>query len=151
MVPLYVDGGLCNLQRIMPDGAKRFLSGGRLKGAYSPIGKLVSGQPLYICEGWATGSTIHAETGAAVACAMTADNLLKAGRQLQRYYPDSPLIIAGDDDRKTEAKGKGNPGRTAATKAAAELGCALVLPSFSADAPVDLSDFNDLANWRSAQ
>jgi len=151
MVPLYVDGCLCNLQRIMPDGAKRFLSGGRLKGAYSPIGKLVIGQPLYVCEGWATGATIHAETGAPVACAMSADNLLEAGRQLQRYYPDSPLIIAGDDDRETEAKGKGNPGRSAAMKAAAALGCGLVLPSFPADAPPVLSDFNDLASWRNAQ
>tara|TARA_Y100000815_G_scaffold150617_1_gene136662 strand:+ start:3776 stop:4708 length:933 start_codon:yes stop_codon:yes gene_type:complete len=151
MVPLYVDGCICNLQRIMPDGTKRFLSGGRLKGTYSPIGTLTPGQSLYVCEGWATGATIHAETGVPVACAMTAENLLEAGRQLQRNHPDNPLIIAGDDDRKTEAKGKGNPGRTAATRAAAELGCALVLPCFPADAPVDLSDFNDLANWRSAQ
>ncbi|WP_313284790.1 toprim domain-containing protein [Stutzerimonas kunmingensis] len=151
MVPLYVGSRLYNLQRIMPDGTKRFLSGGRLKGTYSPIGKLVIGQPLYVCEGWATGATIHAETGSPVACAMTADNLLEAGRQLQRDYPDNPLIIAGDDDRKTEAAGKGNPGRNAANKAAAALGCHLVLPPFPNNAPLDLSDFNDLASWRNAQ
>lgn len=151
MVPLYADGCLCNLQRIMPDGTKRFLSGGRLKGTYSPIGTLAPGQTLYVCEGWATGATIYAETGAPVACAMTASNLLEAGRQLQRCYPDSPLIIAGDDDRKAEANGKGNPGRTAATKAAAVLGCGLVLPYFPADAPPNLSDFNDLAIWRNVQ
>lgn len=146
LVPLYVDGYLCNLQRIMQDGTKRFLSGGRVKGAYCPIGKLEPGQPLYVCEGWATGATIHAETGAAVACAMNAGNLLEVGRQLQRHYPDSPLIVAGDDDRQTE----GNPGRTAATRAAAVLGCAVVLPPFPDDAPLALSDFNDLANWRVA-
>ena len=151
LVPLYADGYLCNLQRIAADGSKRFLSGGRVKGAYSPIGVLEPGQPLYVCEGWATGATIHAETGAAVACAMNAGNLLEVGRQLQRHYPDSPLIIAGDDDRQTEAEGKGNPGRAAATQAAAVLGCGLVLPPFPADAPIDLSDFNDLANWRAAQ
>ncbi|MBC7197707.1 MAG: toprim domain-containing protein [Pseudomonas balearica] len=147
LVPLYADGYLCNLQRIAADGSKRFLSGGRVKGAYSPIGTLEPGQPLYVCEGWATGATIHAETGAAVACAMNAGNLLEVGRQLQRHHPDSPLIIAGDDDRQTE----GNPGRTAATQAAAALGCGLVLPPFAADAPLELSDFNDLANWRPAQ
>ena len=151
LVPLYADGYLCNLQRIAADGSKRFLSGGRVKGAYSPIGVLEPGQPLYVCEGWATGATIHAETGAAVACAMNAGNLLEVGRQLQRHYPDSPLIIAGDDDRQTEAEGKGNPGRAAATQAAAALGCGLVLPPFPADAPLGLSDFNDLANWRAAQ
>ena len=147
LVPLYADGYLCNLQRIGTDGVKRFLSGGRVKGAYSPIGKLEPGQTLYVCEGWATGATIHKDTGAAVACAMNAGNLLDVGRQLQRHYPDSPLIVAGDDDRQTE----GNPGRTAATKAASSLGCAVVLPPFPDDAPLALSDFNDLANWRAAQ
>jgi len=151
LVPLYADGYLCNLQRIAADGGKRFLSGGRVKGAYSPIGTLEPGQPLYVCEGWATGATIHAETGAAVACAMNAGNLLEVGRQLQRHYPDSVLIVAGDDDRQTGAEGKGNPGREAASKAAAVLGCGLVLPPFPDDAPLELSDFNDLANWRAAQ
>jgi putative DNA primase/helicase len=147
LVPLYVDGYLCNLQRIVADGAKRFLSGGRVKGAYSPIGTLEPGQPLYICEGWATGATIHAETGAAVACALNAGNLLEVGRQLQRHYPSSPLIVAGDDDRQT----KDNPGRSAANKAAALLGCGVVLPPFPSNAPPELSDFNDLADWRAAQ
>lgn len=147
LVPLYASDHLCNLQRVYPDGAKRFLSGGRVKGAYSPIGIPAPGLTLYICEGWATGLTIHEETGAAVACAMNAGNLLAVGRQLQHHYPDTPLIIAGDDDRKTE----GNPGRVAATQAAETLRCGLVLPSFPSDAPVTLSDFNDLANWRTAQ
>ncbi|AKN29160.1 toprim domain-containing protein [Stutzerimonas stutzeri] len=147
LVPLYLGRVLVNLQRIAADGSKRFLSGGRVKGAYSPIGALEPGQPLYVCEGWATGATIHAETGAAVACAMNAGNLLEVGRQLQRHHPDSPLIIAGDDDRQTE----GNPGRSAATQAAAALGCGLVLPPWSGTEPLSLSDFNDLANWRAAQ
>lgn len=151
LVPLYADGHLCNLQRILPDGTKRFLAGGRVKGAYSPIGTLEQGQKLYVCEGWATGATIHAETDAAVACAMTAGNLFDVGRQLQRHYSDNPLIVAADDDRKTEAAGKGNPGREAANKAAAALGCHLVLPPFPSNAPLDLSDFNDLASWRNAQ
>lgn len=151
LVPLYADGLLMNLQRIMPDGTKRFLTGGRVKGCYSPIGRLEHGKPLYICEGWATGASIHADTGHAVACAMNAGNLLEVGRQLQRQHPDSLLVIAGDDDRQTEAEGKGNPGVEAASKAAAALGCAMVLPVFPPDAPLALSDFNDLANWRAGQ
>lgn len=151
LVPLYADGLLMNLQRIMPDGTKRFLTGGRVKGCYSPIGRLEHGKPLYICEGWATGVTIHEHTGHAVACAMNAGNLLEVGRQLQRQHPDSLLVIAGDDDRQTEAEGKGNPGVEAASKAAAALGCAMVLPVFPPDAPLALSDFNDLANWRAGR
>jgi len=146
LVPLYGDGYLCNLQRISADGTKRFLSGGRVKGGYSPIGTLEPGKPLYICEGWATGATINAETLAAVACAMSAGNLLEVGRLLQRHYPNSPLIIAGDDDRQTE----GNPGRSAANKAAAVLGCGVVMPKWSGAEPLQLSDFNDLYQWREA-
>lgn len=146
LVPLYFGRVLVNLQRIGADGAKRFLFGGRVKGAYSPTGTLEPGQPLYVCEGWATGATIHEAKGAAVACAMNAGNLLEVGRQLQRHYPNNPLIVAGDDDRQTE----GNPGRTAATHAAAALGCGLVLPPWSGTEPLSLSDFNDLRQWREA-
>ncbi|MGY8822158.1 MAG: toprim domain-containing protein [Pseudomonadales bacterium] len=146
LVPLYLWRVLVNLQRIAADGDKRFLSGGRVKGCYSPIGTLEPGQPLYVCEGWATGATIHEAKGAAVACAMNAGNLLEVGRHIQRHYPDSTLIIAGDDDRQTE----GNPGRTAATQAAAALECGLVLPPWSGAEPPSLSDFNDLRQWREA-
>lgn len=151
LVRLYLGRVLVNLQRIRSDGSEWFLSGGRVDGAYSLIGTPEPGQPLYVCEGWAAGATIHAETGSAVACAMTAGNLLEAGRQLQRLHPDSPLIIAGDDDRRTEAEGKGSAGREAATRAAAMLGCGLVLPPPSGVEQLSLSDFNDLANWRAAQ
>lgn len=147
LVPLYYEGQLVNLQRIAPDGGKRFLYGGMIKGCYSPLGIIALGQPLYVCEGWATGATIHAETGHAVACAMNAGNLLPVGQRLQRQHPDAVLIMTGDDDRQTE----GNPGRTAANKAAVMLGCGVVFPPWPDDAPLTLTDFNDLANWRVAQ
>jgi len=147
LVPLTRDGVLVNLQRIYSDGSKRFLSGGMVTGCCALLGTVTAGQPLYACEGWATGATIYAETGAAVACAMNAGNLLPAGQRLQRQHPDAVLIVAGDDDRMTE----GNPGRTAAIKAAAALGCGLVLPQWPDTAPLTLTDVNDLANWRAAQ
>lgn len=147
LVPLTRDDLLVSLQRIKPDGDKRFLFGGMTKGCCSLIGTIQPGRPLYICEGWATGATLHAATGAAVACAMYAHNLLEVGRRLQRQHPDAVLIVAGDDDRMTE----GNPGRTAAIKAAATLGCGLIFPPWSGAEPLTLSDFNDLANWRAEQ
>jgi putative DNA primase/helicase len=150
LVPLYLGGVLVNLQRIYRDGAKRFLAGGRVAGGYSPIGTLEPGCLLYVCEGWATGATLHEHTGAAVACAMNAGNLLEAGRQLRRLYPDAQLVFAGDDDRQTAAEGKGNPGRTAANAAAIAVGGQVVFPVWPADAPLSLSDFNDLAAWRAS-
>lgn len=144
LVPLSIAGQLVNIQRIEPDGSKRFLSGGRVKGCCSPIGSIQPGQPLYLCEGWATGATIHESTGAAVACSMNAGNLLPAGELLRQRYPDAVLIVAGDDDRLTE----GNPGRTAAEKTAEALGCQFVMPAWPDNAPLSLSDFNDLTAWR---
>lgn len=147
LVPLFFDGTLVNLQRIHEDGTKRFLSGGKVKGACSYLGIATPGEFLYVCEGWATGATLHENTGAAVACAMNAGNLLEVGRQLQHQHPEALLVVAGDDDRLTE----GNPGRTAANNAAKALGCGVVFPCWSGEEPLELSDFNDLARWRSAQ
>lgn len=146
LVPLTCGGELVNLQRIGADGQKRFLYGGRVKGCYSALGVITPGKPIFLCEGWATGATLHAETGNPVACAMNAGNLLEAGRHLQRRHPEAVLIVAGDDDRQTE----GNPGKTAAIVAAAGLNCGLILPPWPADAPLTLTDFNDLRQWREA-
>nr|WP_315406653.1 toprim domain-containing protein [uncultured Pseudomonas sp.] len=146
LIPLYFGGVLVNLQRILPDGSKRFMHGGQVAGAYSPIGRLEPGAPLYVCEGWATGATIHEQNGAAVACAMNAGNLLPAAQRLRYAYPESPLIVAGDDDRQTE----GNPGRTAANRVATVLGCGVVFPPWCGAEPLNLSDFNDLHQWRGA-
>ncbi|HTN30588.1 MAG TPA: toprim domain-containing protein [Pseudomonas sp.] len=144
LVPLICESRLLNLQRIAPDGGKRFLKGGRIKGCHALLGTLVAGARLYLCEGWATGATLHAATGCPVACAMNAGNLLAAGQQLWQEYPDCELVVAGDDDRLTP----GNPGRRAATDTAEALGCGLVFPPWSGAEPLSLTDFNDLAVWR---
>jgi putative DNA primase/helicase len=144
LVPLICEGRLLNLQRIAPDGGKRFLKGGRVQGCHALLGTLGAGARLYLCEGWATGATLHAATGCPVACAMNAGNLLTAGRQLWQQYPDCELVVAGDDDRLTP----GNPGRSAATEAAVALGCGLIFPPWSGEEPLGLADFNDLAVWR---
>lgn len=145
LVPLYSGGVLVNLQRIAPDGGKRFLFGGRIKGSYSPLGRIKPGKPLCICEGWATGATLH-ESGYTVACAMNAGNLKPVALALRTEYHQIEIIIAGDDDRRT----KGNPGRMAANAAAVASGGLVTFPEWPANAPDTLSDFNDLAAWSKA-
>lgn len=147
LVPLYAGGVLVNLQRIAPDGTKRFLFGGQITGTYCPLGRINAGKPLCICEGWATGATLH-ESGYTVACAMNAGNLKPVALALRAGYPDAEILIAGDDDRQTETEGKGNPGRTAAHAAAVACGGLVTFPDWPAGAPLTLSDFNDLAAWR---
>ena len=143
LVPLYSGGVLVNLQRIALDGSKRFLAGGRVKGCYSPMGRIAPGKPLCICEGWATGATLHQDGGYTVACAMNAGNLKPVALALRAEYHTTEIIIAGDDDRRTD----GNPGRTAANAAAVAVGGLVTFPEWPTDVPLALSDFNDLAAW----
>lgn len=146
LVPLYAGGVLVNLQRIATDGGKRFLFGGRVRGTYSPLGRITPGKPLCVCEGWATGATLHQDGGYTVACAMNSGNLKPVALALRAEYHTTEIIIAGDDDRRTD----GNPGRTAANAAAALAGCLVTFPEWPADAPDTLTDFNDLAVWSKA-
>ncbi|WP_421548763.1 toprim domain-containing protein [Pseudomonas sp. QD4] len=146
LIPLYLDGRLVNLQRIAPDGGKRFLFGGRIKGTYSPLGIIKPDSVLCICEGWATAASLHQHGGYVVAAAMNAGNLIPAAMALRARYPGQPIVIAGDDDRLTD----GNPGRKAANAAAAAVGAQVAFPEWPEGSPGDLTDFNDLANWKLA-
>lgn len=145
LVPLCLDGHLVNLQFIDSQGGKRFLSGGRVKGTYSPLGRVEGRCRLFVCEGWATGATLHAHTGCAVVCAMNAGNLKAVAIAMRtRHGADMDLVIAGDDDRQSA----GNPGRSAANRAALAADALVVYPKWPANAPLKLSDFNDLHLWR---
>lgn len=145
LIPLYANGQLVNLQRIGPDGSKRFLRGGKVQSSYSILGTVTPDKPLCICEGWATAATLH-QSGYTVAAAMNAGNLKPVALALRARYPDLQLIIAGDDDRQT----KGNPGRTFANTAAVAAGALVTFPDWPADAPLELTDYNDLVVWRRA-
>lgn len=133
-------GNLHSLQTITADGEKRFLSGGRVKGCYHAIGK-PKGGALIVCEGYATGVSIHEATGQAVAIAFNSGNLEAVALALRAKYPALKIIIAADDDYQT----KGNPGITKATAAAQAVGGVVAVPDFGVNRPDRAKDFNDLA------
>lgn len=142
IVPLFDAYGLLwNVQRIQPDGTKRFHPG-RAGALFSPIGNLTDPSRLLICEGWATGATLHEETGHAVLCAMNAGNLLPVTKAARTAWPGAGLVICADNDRHTAA----NPGVTKATEAAKAAGARLIVPEFPEGASG--TDFNDLAALR---
>jgi putative DNA primase/helicase len=117
-------GVLHTLQFIGPDGAKRFLSGGRIAGCYCPIGCPLDS--LLICEGYATGATLFAATGRAVAVAFNAGGLQPVASALRAKFPDMTMIIVADNDAMTP----GNPGVTRATQAARAVGGLVAVPRF---------------------
>ena len=134
------DGKLWNIERINPaDGSdKKGLYGGRRTGLYFSIGK--PDCALIVCEGFATGASIHEATGNAVAVAFNAGNLEAVAVALRAKYPALKIIIGADDDWKTD----GNPGMTKATAAALAVGGFVAVPIFPADRPDKATDFNDL-------
>ena len=96
LVPMANGGEIVNLQRITPDGKKKFLPDGRVKGCYFGIGKPVG--VLCIAEGYATGASIREATGHAVAVAFSAGNLRPVAETLRTKFPELRIIICGDRD-----------------------------------------------------
>lgn len=131
IIPLADDKGqICTLQFIADDGEKRFLTGGRTKGAFFKIEGI---GPVYVCEGYATGQSLFDATGGTVYCAMNAGNLYEVAAIAKAQNPSGRVIVAGDDDTATA----GNPGRTKAEQAASGLGLETVFP-------IGHVDFNDM-------
>ncbi len=138
VVPLYdTMGQLWTVQHITPDGEKRFLSGGKKKGCFCPIGE-PDKKTVIVCEGFATAATIHQATGFYTVAAMDAGNLLPVAKVIAAQYPSAKLIIAADNDHDKET----NTGVESATAAAMEVGAVVSVPEV--DLPC-MSDFNDVA------
>ena len=148
LVPLRDGAGtLWNVQRIAPekpaDGApdKLFQRGGRKSGLWCMLGNAPGAAALIVCEGWATGASLHEATGLPVAVAFDAGNLGKVARALPALFPRARIVIAGDDDADTHARTGQNPGRSKAAAAARAVRGLAVFPD---PLPPGGSDFNDL-------
>lgn len=110
-------------------------------------GKLV----ILICEGYATGATLHATTGHAVIVAFDAPNLLPVAEVIRERFPDAIIIACADNDQWTVKPVK-NPGLTRANEVRAAIDALVAMPEFDASLGVanaagkikGPSDFNDL-------
>lgn len=138
MVPIYNEAReLINLQFINTDGSKRFLAGGKKKGCFSVIGSSAGADKVVICEGWATGASLHEELGVFVIVAMDAGNLEPVAQAARRLFPQAEIIIAGDND-------ESDTGQTAARKAALAVGGKVLIPSQAG------KDWNDVLTMEGA-
>jgi len=133
------NGGLHSLQFIGADGSKQFLSGGRVAGCYFTL-DYKRDDALVLCEGYATGASVHRATGLATVCAMNAGNLLAVAKSLCEQFPGREIIVAGDNDQFTDGK----PGLSKAREVALAVGGKLAVPQFE-DLTTKPTDFNDLA------
>jgi putative DNA primase/helicase len=131
LVPLYDGGKLWTMQKIVADGTKLFLPGGKVSGCYFPIGE--PRERLWLAEGYATAATLQELTGDAVACCFNAGNLAKVASTLYRKLPGIRITIGADNDK---------TGLESASRAAAIAGGKFVYPEFDdGDTGTDWNDF----------
>ena len=124
-------GNVQTLQRISSDGEKRFLTGGKVHGGYFAIqGK--PGKTLAICEGYATGASVHLACDYTVYVAFSANNLVTVAGIARSKFPDALIFICADNDEAGRSKGQ---------EAAQTAHARFILPTFSTGTG---TDFNDL-------
>lgn len=139
-----MQGAVRNLQVITraKEGApkKLFIKCGEKTGTYLKLGNGQGAQ--LVCEGWATGCTLHKAAGLPVWVTWDCGGMYNFAVEMASDQQAGQFIFCGDDDAATD----GNPGKTKAEAAAALLGGLAVLPRFPSHLPaaIERSDFNDL-------
>ncbi|MEQ1844485.1 MAG: AAA family ATPase [Nitrospira sp.] len=131
IVPVLIDGTITSLQTIDENGTKKFLAGGAIKGGSCSLGNLIGAMTILLCEGVATGGSLHEATGDPVIVAFSANNLTLVAEQLRRQHPTAKILVCADAD-------SSGTGQREARKAADAVGGIVALP----DEPG--LDFNDV-------
>lgn len=128
VIPVYGQNGIQSFQSIDAKGNKKFMPGGKMSGGYFTIGNKTD--TVVVCEGFATGASIHAATGFMTVVAFSASNLKAVSVMMRSSQRSATIIIAGDNDE------SGTGQRYAAEAAEACNGRAVFPPA---------GDFNDMA------
>ena len=125
LVPMYAGGRLVNVQRIGTQGLKRQIANCSQTGATYELTRPGAAITV-LCEGLATGLAVYQSMRhARVVVVFYADNLIRVAEDAALF---GPVVFAADNDHKTEAKGRGNPGIDKATKAAEAIGAGVAWP-----------------------
>ncbi|TDH61187.1 hypothetical protein E2C06_18285 [Dankookia rubra] len=137
-------GALQTLQRIWPDGSKRGLFGGRMRGGRLVLGEVAPDGPVLFCEGIATGKSLYRSTKLPVVVCFSAGNLREVMREWRKQNPHQVMVTAGDNDHHKErlTPPKANVGALTAERMRVEIGAVPALPPFTERDPgTDWNDF----------
>ncbi len=145
---------LKGIQTITPQGSKKFTAGMSKLGTACRLGLVQVGEPVLLCEGWATGMSLRmaVDRRLPVYVAFDAGNLCEVALIVHALHPGSALVICADDDWKTYDRDCRplNPGRVHGALARDEVQDAggVAVLSYPVFAPQGrdpgASDFNDL-------
>ncbi|SDH05591.1 MULTISPECIES: DUF5906 domain-containing protein [unclassified Duganella] len=92
---------LACVQKIAPDGEKRFNTGADMVGASCLLGAVSADvRQIGVAEGYASGQSVRMGCAGALPVMVTfsAGNLLPVARKLRADFPDAELIFFADDD-----------------------------------------------------
>lgn len=124
------NGTITAAQTIKPNGEKRLLLDSAKNGSYYPINEPVNVSTVIIAEGLATAMTCHIlQPEAHTVAAIDAGNLIHVAKVMRTKYPESQIIIAGDNDSKNEV----NTGKVKAEAAAREVSGYVSIPPCQGD------------------
>lgn len=123
VIPVMLGASLLSVQRISPEGEKKFWYGASVKGGSYTIERPAASLNV-LCEGFATGAAIFA--AAPLARVVVAFN---AGNLVHVPLPRGMAVVAADNDHETAARIGRNPGVLAAQQAGEALGCGVAIPT----------------------
>lgn len=136
VAPVMGHRGLISVQTIDARGEKRFFPGAPVRGGSLLLPRRDAAVTV-LCEGLSTGLAVYQSVRAAkVIVAYFADNIAPVAKALQ---PTGSVVIAADNDWRTERKIGSNPGIEKARAVADEIGCGVAYPQ-------DI-DGTDWADW----
>lgn len=139
------NGVLQSLEFVSDDGTKKFLTGGAISGNTCTLGELDDAETILICEGYATGVSLHRASGLPVVIAYNAGNLKPVGTALRLRHPHAALVFCADDDRWKPNTPEFKVGEIKARAVAEAVNGFVILPLFDGiDTDSKPTDFNDL-------
>ena len=139
IVPVVIDGVITSVEFIWPDGEKKFLPGGTVKGGVFILGDLTEATTIILlAEGFATGASVHEATGNPVVVAFMVSNVISVAEQVRQQFPTATIVVCGDND--VRENGTPNVGLEAATVAANAVNGLLAIPDAIHNRATDWND-----------
>ena len=136
VIPVEVNGCIISLQKIAPDGTKRFWSGASVKGGCYVLDRNNAASTV-LCEGFATGLAIYQSMpDCRVIVCFDCGNMIAVANRLKL---SGLCVVAADNDTSTFQRIGKNPGIEKGTEAAQIIGCGLAYPE-----SIEGSDYADM-------
>jgi len=152
-IPAYNRNGFVGVQMIFWElenekYEKRFSSGIELKGSFSLFGQVdMATDYVYVCEGFATGATIHEITAKPVFMLWNCHNIIEGILSIRLKYPHLKLVLCADNDHSRIDQNTGKIDNIGVRKMLFAKNkfsnCVVKIPEFEFK-DSNLTDFNDL-------